>query len=107
MARDLSFVTRTPHLAEGGAAVLAGRLEGSSTSAIDDTALNAGKGPGDHIYVADADGRNGRILRDATGVPVWVLALAAGCAGAYRGSHRAPSRARAPGRPRRDARRPT
>ena len=67
---DVSFLTRTPRLGEGGASF---SPDGARLVwvAIDDTDPKVGNGPGDHMYVASADGRNRHILRAPRGVPAW------------------------------------
>jgi len=67
---DVSFVTRTPRLGEGGASF---SPDGAKLVwvAVDNTDPKVGTGPGDHMYVADGDGRNRHILRAPHGVPAW------------------------------------
>ena len=67
---DVSFVTRTPRLGEGGASF---SPDGAKLVwvAVDNTDPKVETGPGDHMYVADGDGRNRRILRAPPGVPAW------------------------------------
>jgi dipeptidyl aminopeptidase/acylaminoacyl peptidase len=66
----VAFVTRTPRLHEGGAQW---SPDGSQMVyvAIDETDPKVGRGPGDHMHVADANGRNRRELRGLRGVVVW------------------------------------
>jgi len=67
---EVSFLTRTPRLGEGGASF---SPDGARLVwvAIDHTDPHVGNGPGDHMYIADADGRNRHILRAPRGVPAW------------------------------------
>lgn len=70
---DVVFVTRTPRLFEGAAEW---SPEGSRMVyvAIDETDPKLGNGPGDHMYIADANGRNRRILQGPRGVTAWTPA---------------------------------
>jgi hypothetical protein len=65
-----TFVTRSPRSHEGGAEW---SPDGSRLVyvAIDETDPKAEEGPGDHMYVADANGRNRRELRGPRGVVAW------------------------------------
>jgi len=67
---DVSFVTRTPNLVEGAAEW---SPDGSRMVyvSIDETDPKLGNGPGDHMYIADGDGRNRRVLYGPRGVPAW------------------------------------
>ena len=67
---DVSFVTRTPRLAEGGASF---SPDGTKLVwvGVDNTDPKVEKGPGDHMYVSDGDGRNRHILLGPRGVPAW------------------------------------
>src|SRR5207247_2373895 len=66
----VSFVTRTPRLGEGAASF---SPDGTKLAwvAVDNTDPKVETGPGDHMYVADGDGRNRHILRGPRGVPAW------------------------------------
>jgi dipeptidyl aminopeptidase/acylaminoacyl peptidase len=68
--KGVSFVTRTPKLHEGAAEW---SPNGSQMVyvAIDETDPKVEKGPGDHMYLADANGRNRRNLRGPRGVVAW------------------------------------
>jgi dipeptidyl aminopeptidase/acylaminoacyl peptidase len=70
---DVVFVTRTPRLFEGAAEW---SPDGSRMIyvAIDETDPKLGNGPGDHMYIADANGRNRRILQGPHGVAAWTPA---------------------------------
>lgn len=65
-----TFVTRTPDLHEGGAEW---SPDGSRMVylAVDETDPKIENGPGDHMYLADANGRNKRDLRGPRGVSAW------------------------------------
>lgn len=65
-----TFVTRTPALHEGGAEW---SPDGSRMVyvAVDETDPKVEQGPGDHMYLTDANGRNKRELRGPRGVPAW------------------------------------
>jgi dipeptidyl aminopeptidase/acylaminoacyl peptidase len=67
---DVSFVTRTPNLVEG-AAEWSPDGSGMVYVSIDETDPKLGNGPGDHMYIADGDGRNRRVLHGPKGVPAW------------------------------------
>jgi len=66
----VTIVTRTPRLYESGA-----HWSPDGTRmvyvALDQTDPKGGKGPGDHMYLADADGRNKRELKGPRGVGAW------------------------------------
>jgi hypothetical protein len=66
----ITIVTRTPRLYEGGAHW---SPDGSQMVyvAIDETDPKGGKGPGDHMYLADGNGRNKRNLTGPRGVAAW------------------------------------
>ena len=66
----VSFVTRTPKLHEGAAEW---SPDGSQMVyvAIDETDPKVEKGPGDHMYLADANGLRRRELRGPRGVVAW------------------------------------
>ena len=63
-------VTRTPNLFEGGASF---SPDGASLVyvSIDETDPRVGGGPGDHMYLTNADGRNRRALRGPRGIGAW------------------------------------
>ena len=65
-----TFITRTPDLHEGGAEW---SPDGSQLAYVagDETDPKVGQGPGDHMYLADANGRNKRELRGPRGVSAW------------------------------------
>jgi hypothetical protein len=65
-----TFVTRTPDLHEGAAEW---SPDGSRMVyvAVDETDPKVEDGPGDHMYLADANGRNKRELRGPRGVVAW------------------------------------
>jgi WD40-like Beta Propeller Repeat/RTX calcium-binding nonapeptide repeat (4 copies) len=65
-----TVVTRTPDLHEGG---LEWSPDGSQMVyvAADETDPKVEQGPGDHMYLADANGRNKRELRGPRGVAAW------------------------------------
>lgn len=65
-----TFVTRTPDLHEGGAEF---SPDGSRLVyvAVDETDPKVENGPGDHMYLADATGRNKRELLGPRGVVAW------------------------------------
>ena len=67
---DVAFVTRTPKRHEGGAEW---SPDGSRMVyvAIDETDPKAEDGPGDGMFVADANGRNKREVRGPRGVLFW------------------------------------
>lgn len=67
---DVTFVTRTPKLHEGGAEW---SPDGSRMVyvAIDETDPRVEEGPGDALYIADTNGRNRRELRGPRGVSSW------------------------------------
>ena len=66
----VSFVTRTPNLLEG---VGEWSPDGSRMVyvAIDETDPKVANGPGDHMYIADGEGRHRRVLHGPRGVPAW------------------------------------
>jgi RTX calcium-binding nonapeptide repeat (4 copies)/WD40-like Beta Propeller Repeat len=68
--KGATFVTRTPRLHEGGAKW---SPNGSQMVyvAIDETDPKVEKGPGDNMYLADANGQNRRKLRGPRGVVSW------------------------------------
>jgi RTX calcium-binding nonapeptide repeat (4 copies)/WD40-like Beta Propeller Repeat len=70
---DVVFVTRTPDIGEGAAEW---SPDGSRMVyvSIDETDPKEGNGPGDHLSIADGNGRNGRVLHGPKGVPVWSAA---------------------------------
>jgi dipeptidyl aminopeptidase/acylaminoacyl peptidase len=70
---NVSFVTHTPNLLEGTAEW---SPDGSRMVyvSIDETDPKVGNGPGDHMYIADGDGRNRRVLHGPRGVPAWSAA---------------------------------
>ena len=70
---DVSFVTRTPNLSEGAAEW---SPDGSRMVyvSIDETDPKVGNGPGDHLYIADGNGRNRRVLQGPKAVPIWSAA---------------------------------
>jgi Tol biopolymer transport system component len=67
---DVRFVTHTPLLQEGGASF---SPDGTKLVwvGVDVSDPRVQKGPGDHMYLGDADGGNRHILRGPRGVPVW------------------------------------
>jgi RTX calcium-binding nonapeptide repeat (4 copies)/WD40-like Beta Propeller Repeat len=66
----VTFVTRTPKLHEGAAHW---SPDGSRMVyvSVDETDPKVEQGPGDHMYLADANGRNSRDLRGPRGVGAW------------------------------------
>src|SRR3954447_26825640 len=70
---EVSFITHTPRLLEGGASF---SPDGSRLVwvAVDNTDPKVENGPGDRMYLADADGQNRRVLNGPRGVPAWAPA---------------------------------